>query len=212
MMLPPLEHAAAVQAYKVKRGLPHTFFIHRNIKTKIYDIEVATLKSKELNDALAREILRKHPYIQLRKRIPMPVRIARRLPVFDQILFDCLTRGLVCDYADVYMSCVIPINTFFLLVICKAHIDILRLADINRSPRVGFRFLRVYVNARTWFPELCPAQVNPKPIFCAGYSRPVNMLFHFCCLYSDNASKRLTRTSTATTPASARGSRSNHAK
>jgi hypothetical protein len=104
----------------------------------------------------------------------MPVRIARRLPAFNQILLDCQTRSLVCDYADVYMSCVIPINTFFLLVICKAHIDILRLPDINRSPRVRFRFLRVYVNARTWFPELFPARVNPKLIFCAGFSRPIN--------------------------------------
>src|SRR6266571_8232571 len=101
--------------------------------------------------------------------------IASRFQAFNQVFLDCQTRLLICDYADVYMSCPIPVHAFFLLVICKAHINILRLPNVNRSPCVGFRFLRVDVNARTWFGKLCPAKVNPKLIFRTGFTRPMNL-------------------------------------
>jgi len=57
------EHAADAQTYKAKRGVPTTFLIKRNIKTQAYDISVPSFRNKELNDALAREIIRKLPYI-----------------------------------------------------------------------------------------------------------------------------------------------------
>jgi predicted ATP-dependent endonuclease of OLD family len=57
------EHSAAVEAYKKKRGVPATFVIKRHIKTRAYDIILSSFTNKALNDALAREIIRKLPYI-----------------------------------------------------------------------------------------------------------------------------------------------------
>ena len=55
--------SSAVHRYKGKRGLPSTLLIRRNIKTKAYDITAHGLTNKDLNHALAHEILRKLPYI-----------------------------------------------------------------------------------------------------------------------------------------------------
>lgn len=58
-----LSFAGASQRYRSKRGLPSIFTIERNIRDDKYDILIPALTNKDLNDALAREILRKLPYI-----------------------------------------------------------------------------------------------------------------------------------------------------
>jgi predicted ATP-dependent endonuclease of OLD family len=56
-------HSASVDTYRKKRGVPSTFVITRDLKTKRYGISISSFSNKELNDALAREIIRKLPYI-----------------------------------------------------------------------------------------------------------------------------------------------------
>jgi ABC-type nitrate/sulfonate/bicarbonate transport system ATPase subunit len=56
-------HSGSVSTYRRKRGVPTVFLIERNLKTRIYDIAVPGFRDAELNDALAREILKKLPYV-----------------------------------------------------------------------------------------------------------------------------------------------------
>jgi hypothetical protein len=58
-----VELSGSIQTYRKRKGVPNPLKIRRNIKTLKYDIEFRGFSNAGLNDALAREILRKLPYI-----------------------------------------------------------------------------------------------------------------------------------------------------
>lgn len=53
----------AASTYRRKREIPTTFSIRRNLRTKLYDIAIPSFRNKELNHALAEQILTNLPYI-----------------------------------------------------------------------------------------------------------------------------------------------------
>ncbi len=57
------------------------------------------------------------------------LRIADRLPLFNQILLERETRLLISDYTDMYMSRAILIDAFSLLVIRKTDVYVFRLFE-----------------------------------------------------------------------------------
>ncbi len=102
------------------------------------------------------------------------LRIADRLPLFNQILFERETRLLISDYTDMYMSRAILIDAFSLLVIGKTDVYVFRLSNVNGNPFMRRCFPGVNVNPRTWLVKLGSARVNPKSVADARFVLPIN--------------------------------------